>query len=136
LLSISKFAGKCQSLNSSSAVGWIFLIIGFILLVVGFAQGANAIKLTEQIFGEYASQLRGTVFWNSAGSYIVASLVCFVIGGVGLYAGSTKIVGGETATLSRPTPMVANVSQIRCGSCGTMNDIDAVFCKKCGNHLR
>ena len=127
-------------MNSWSAVGAIFLIIGFILLMVGFVQGVNAInamnQLYGQILGEYANQLRGTVFWNSAGSYIVGSLVCFVIGGVGLYAGKTQTVAGETATLSRPTPMVTNVSQIQCGSCGTMNDIDAVFCKKCGNHLR
>lgn len=28
------------------------------------------------------------------------------------------------------------VSQIRCGNCGSMNDLDAVFCKKCGQRFR
>lgn len=29
-----------------------------------------------------------------------------------------------------------SISQIQCGNCLTMNDIDAVFCKKCGNRFR
>jgi len=28
------------------------------------------------------------------------------------------------------------ISQIRCGSCGVMNDLDAVYCKKCGNQFK
>ena len=121
-------------------MGAIFLIIGFILLMVGLFQGVNAMNTISQLYGQYlgdyANELRSTIFWSVAGNYIIGSLMCFVVGGVGLVAGRTKTVGGETVTLSQPTPMVANTSQIKCGSCGTMNDIDAVFCKKCGNNLR
>jgi len=107
--------------------------------MVGLVQGVNAMNAISQFgqyLGDYANQLKIQLFWNVAGSYIIGSLVCFVAGGFGLVAGRTQTVGGETATLSQPTPMVVNTSQIKCGSCGTMNDIDAVFCKKCGNNLR
>ena len=121
-------------------MGAIFLLIGFILLVVGLVQGANAMNAMSQLYGQflgdYTNELRSTIFWSVAGNYIIGSLVCFAIGGIGLIAGRTKAVDGGTVTLPPPTPMMANTSKIQCGSCGSMNDIDAVFCKKCGNNLR
>ncbi|NHJ33140.1 MAG: hypothetical protein FK732_09765 [Asgard group archaeon] len=128
-------------MNSWSAIGTIFLVIGLILLMVGFVQGTIAIDAIDQTFGqflgEYADQLRGPVFWEAGGSLIVASLVCFVVGGVGIYAGTTtEKKNEELSILPTPGPKVNYASQIKCGSCGTMNDLDAEFCKKCGNKFR
>ena len=109
-----------------------------ILLVVGVAQGVNAVNALNQTLGQYlgeqVNQIAGTIFWNASGSYIVVSLVCFTIGSVGLYLGrNTQERIGEVTFPSSQTSKVNHASQIQCGSCGTMNDLDAVFCKKCGN---
>jgi hypothetical protein len=59
------------------------------------------------------------------------------LGGL-LYA----IIVGSKQQNSQPQQQVINIqvgtsmSQIRCGNCGTMNDIDADYCKKCANKFR
>ena len=37
---------------------------------------------------------------------------------------------------SKPQPVAAQPAANSCGSCGATNDVDAVFCKKCGTRLR
>jgi ribosomal protein L40E len=110
------------------------------LLIIGIVQGTNAMNTVNQLYGQflgdYANQLKGTLFWNAAQVYIVSSLVCFAVGGVGVIAGRNQTAGGEIITLSHPPSMVTNVSQIQCGSCGTMNDLDAIYCKKCGSQFK
>jgi len=53
-----------------------------------------------------------------------------------LASGSKRQVTHEVTNLVQNVQAGAGVSQIICGNCGTMNDIDAVYCKKCGNQLR
>ena len=115
----------------------MILLLGLILLIIVFVQGANAMEamqtLYEQFFGEDADQPRSTLFWSASGSYIVTSLVCCVVGAVGIHTGmNVEKKKGAVSIPSVPTPKVSNASQIRCGSCGTMNDLDALFCKNCG----
>jgi len=139
LLNIFKFVGGRRPISNLSTAGLIFLGIGIILFIIGLFQGAAAVNAVQQLYGsflgDYANQLAGTVFWSAAQVYIVSSLVCFAVGGVGFIAGRNQTAGEEIISLSHPTSMAVNVSQIQCGSCGTMNDIDAVFCKKCGNQF-
>jgi len=42
----------------------------------------------------------------------------------------------QTSIINEPNQIYANKSEIKCGKCGTMNDIDANFCKKCANNFQ
>ena len=37
---------------------------------------------------------------------------------------------------SRAKKKNGGISGIKCGSCGTLNDLDAVYCRKCGSQSR
>lgn len=52
-----------------------------------------------------------------------------------LAVGSRKQETNQVPNLVQNVQVGAGVSQIICGTCGSMNDIDAVYCKKCGNQL-
>jgi hypothetical protein len=42
------------------------------------------------------------------------------------------IVGAEAAPTSAPEPARSQSSRLSCSACGTSNETDAAFCKKCG----
>ena len=72
---------------------------------------------------------------------MIGAIVFFIIGGVGLIAGgSSNKTNIETTTpnvsFEMNSPNVSGKSTIVCGSCGTPNDIDAIYCKKCGQTFR
>ncbi len=63
------------------------------MLIVGIVQGVRAVQALSLLngipfVGEVTSSYSGTVFWAASGGFIVMSIVLFIIGGVGLYAGS------------------------------------------------
>jgi len=76
----------------------------------------------------------------------------FIIGGVGFIAsgsGNTPNVETPSPThqntvevlpptleINRQNTVASSKSTILCGSCNAVNDIDAVFCKKCGKQFR
>ncbi len=91
---------------------------------------------------------------NVYGPVIVAvgfSVFCLAIGGIFLVRHNRRnslkaktLVNPsstvESLTVAPTTVTVSDnnslVSQIKCERCSTLNDIDAEFCKKCGNKLR
>jgi len=129
-----------------TAIGAIFFLIALLLLVIGFVQGIRAVQ-GHQATGQspntgnsILSQLGETAFWSAGGLFIISSLIFFIIGGVGLYAGREP--EQITVKVEPDLPTVQSISneqgasQIRCGSCGTLNDLDAFFCKRCGKRFR
>ena len=42
----------------------------------------------------------------------------------------------KAEVFDEPKQISVNKSVIKCGECGTSNDIDAIFCKNCGNRFR
>lgn len=148
-----------------TAIGAIFSIIGVVILIAGLAHGLAVVNALNQTgLGQYVgSQLEGTLFWSAFESYLIGSIILFVIGGVGFYAGgsaskinveapsstitSTVETPPQTKTnnvemfpqtfeLNEPSTAVSGKSKILCGNCGAINDMDAVYCKKCGKQLR
>jgi hypothetical protein len=140
-------------MNGWQAIGAIFLCFAMILLIAGVANGLNTINALDQsMLGQYvSSQLKGTLFWRDSQLYLISSAITFVVGAISVYAGSISKVVADTPsqvdtvridltpptfTLNESNNVVLNKSKIVCGSCGTLNDIDAVYCKKCGGGLR
>jgi hypothetical protein len=42
----------------------------------------------------------------------------------------------QTMSVNEPKQTPVSKSEIKCGECGTINDLDAIFCKKCANRFR
>ena len=42
----------------------------------------------------------------------------------------------KAEVVDEPKQIPVDKSIIKCGECGTLNDIDAIFCKKCANRFR
>jgi ribosomal protein L40E len=51
------------------------------------------------------------------------------------YRSKPVVVSLESSNQTEYSKRGVGVSQIRCGSCGTMNNIDSVYCKKCANRV-
>jgi hypothetical protein len=115
----------------------IFVLIGVLFLSIGLIKGNDAMDIVGQGYDSLSAQLRSSLFWQASQYWLVASVVCFIVGGVGLYVVDPL---GDIPDLTQPPPQPvqngAGFSQIRCGACSTMNDIDAIFCKKCGLKFR
>jgi hypothetical protein len=124
--------------NNWSVVGTICFSIAFVLLFAGIGLGfaaMSAINPLSGLFGSSGDQLKNAAFMAAATPYFVGSAIMFVIGIVGMVVGSAKDEE-DTPISKEPLRVGPGVSQIRCGKCGTLNDLDAVYCKKCGSQLR
>ena len=115
----------------------IFLCIGTVILIAGFAVNPVLNGLAQTGGG----QLAATVFWMSFEPFLIGSIIMFIIGGVAFYVGERAITVNvekppQTFKINEPNTAVSGKSKILCGSCQGVNDIDAVYCKKCGKQLR
>ena len=144
-------------MNTLKAVGYIFTTFGFLLLLAGFIFGVNAYTAVSSFlinsYGQYTNSMIQTLFWASATPYFIGSVPMFIIGIVGFYAGRDmeKIVdklpsqknpirvelqSPSMNAMYRTNGAASGKSKIVCGSCGVTNDLDAVFCKKCGDQFQ
>jgi len=134
-----------------TAIGIIFTFIGFIILVLGISQIVLVYNTYNQLggMGQYLGSVMGTVVWAAFGPYFVSALAFFVIGGVGFIAGrgskadvtvsvmnETKMPASNFSYETKHPCTFQSKSTISCGNCGTINDIDAVYCKKCALKFR
>jgi len=73
-------------------------------------------------------------------SYVgIFAIGAFVSLGGLIFSLSVNSKQSKSQVISNPVQSVKfddGISQIHCGSCGTMNDIDAVYCKKCARQFR
>ncbi len=125
-------------MNNWKAVGCIFLVFGLLCFVVGLIAG-NAAANANPYIASIDPSASQALFMNAFEPYAIISLFMFAIGAVGLYAGRTSQVVSTTDPtfeMNTPNTAVSNKSTILCGSCRTVNDIDAVYCKKCGKQFR
>ena len=137
-------------------IGAIFTALGLCVLIVGLIAIAEAYSLFSA-FGVNHSSYLTTALFTAFSPYLAVCIVFFVIGGIGFWAGSSKEPDVTVAVRNETTPSYSmdapshinvsygtdnslsfssNKSVILCGSCGASNDVDAVFCKKCGNRFR
>lgn len=115
-----------------TAIGAIFSCIGVVLLIAGLARGFAIVNTLDQTgLSQYLGQLEGALFWSAFEPFLIGSIIMFIIGGVGFYAGGSA----STIEMNEPNTAVSSESKILCGSCRAINDIDAVYCKKCGKQL-
>lgn len=124
-------------MNNWSVVGTICFCIAIVLLLAGVGLGfaaMSAITPLSGLFGSSRDQLNNAAFMAAASPYLIGSAVMFVIGIIGMLVGSAK--DEDTPISKEPLRVSSGVSQIRCGKCGTLNDLDAIYCKKCGSQLR
>jgi len=146
-----------------TAIGAIFSGIGVVVLIAGLANGLSAINTLNQTgLSQYVgSQIEGTLFWSAFEQFMIVSIIMFVIGGVAFYGGGSKRkinvnTTSVTNNVDTPSPAIANKvemlpptfevtelnkavsnkSKILCGPCGAINEIDAVYCKKCGKQFQ
>ncbi len=127
-------------MNNWAAVGGICFCVAVVLLLAGVGLGFSAISAIEQnplsgYLGSYGSQIKNQVFISASTPYFVGSGVMFVIGIAGMFVGSAK-TEQVSAVSKEPLPEAVGVSHITCGRCGTLNDLDAVYCKKCSQQFR
>jgi len=135
-----------------SVIGAIFAIVGAIILIFGVAKIVEIYNIYNQygVSQFFGSSFQNTVIWTAFEPYLIGAIVFFVIGGIGFFAGSGQKTNNDAKELDNqvgfPEPNVYSQvnfsnssisykSTIICGSCGTLNDLDAVFCKKCGNNF-
>lgn len=131
----------------------IFLIIGLVVLGAGLSHSAYVVNTYNQVgLGQIlGTQLIETLFWNTFEPYLIGSIIMFIIGGIGIIAvesestpniktsstyENTVKVAPPTLEINQQKTVVSSKSTILCGSCNAINDIDAVFCKKCGTQFR
>jgi uncharacterized membrane protein len=123
-------------------LGEISSLIGIVLLIMGIVKGLMAANSElSQLLGQLlGSQVESKIFWSAFEPFLIGSIILFIIGGVGLMAGSSA----NNISLATPSPNLATIdpntissnSKIICGACGVINEIDALYCKKCGKQLR
>lgn len=140
-----------DSVKPYELIGLFFVCIGAIVVCLGLVQVYAAYNLysnsgISQLFG---SAYLNTAMWKAFEPYLLPSILCFALGGVGLAIVSSK-KEEQTKIVLKPVkdPIVdalferqANApangeSRIICGKCGAMNEMDATFCKRCGLTLR
>lgn len=136
-----------------SAIGAIFTFIGVIVLIFGVVKIAEIQNIYNQMgVGSFlGSSYVNTLIWTAFEPYMIGAIVFFIIGGVGFIAGSSQKTNNNAIELTNqsasttptnasfsinaPNKSVSGKSTIICGSCGTVNDLDAIFCKKCGTNF-
>jgi ribosomal protein L40E len=113
-------------MNAWKALGYVFTVFGIVFLTVAVIVALPVLS-SINFLGQYSTEAFLSRFIAAILPYVIAASIMFVIAAGGFYAGRPR---RTVYTRGR------NYSRIRCGECGAMNDIDAVFCKRCGNHFR
>lgn len=69
-----------------------------------------------------------------AGVFIIGAFISLagLLYSITVYSKKEKTV---VVPYSASINSAAGISQIRCGTCGTMNNVDSVYCKKCANRV-
>jgi hypothetical protein len=145
------------TMKAYTFIGAVFTVIGTAIFMVGLFLLVTAYQTYSSIGYLFQSSILNSVLITAFLPYLVGSIVFLVIGGIGFWAGKSKepdvtvAVRNETTpsyTMESPeyvnenygtdnsTNSIPNRSLILCGSCGASNDLDAVFCKICGNRFR
>lgn len=132
-------------------IGGIVVFIGLIVICLGLVKVYEVYTLysewgMKQILG---SAYLNTAMWKAFEPYLLPAILCFGLGGVGLAIGSSKkeeqtklvlkpVKDPAVDALFESQPNASNNGEWMtiCGKCSTMNEIDATFCKRCGNSLR
>ena len=113
-------------MNGWKALGYVFTVFGIVFLIVAVIVGLPVLSSINFLV-QYSSEAFLSLFIAAILPYVIIASFMFVIAAGGFYAGRTRrTVYAKGRSYSR----------IRCGECGAMNDIDAVFCKRCGEHFR
>ncbi|MGA2386828.1 MAG: zinc ribbon domain-containing protein [Candidatus Bathyarchaeia archaeon] len=129
-----------------TAIGAIFSLIGFVVLIVGVARIVQVESLYNQLgASQYLGSLENTVIWSASESYIVGSIICFIIGGVGFAAGSSANSNKPVSPAAphpvnywqpQPPPPPQQVGAVKyCSACGSPNPKENQFCGRCGKRF-
>jgi hypothetical protein len=122
-----------------TAIGAIFVLIGTVLLIAGFAHASEVISTYNQIgLGQFlGSQVESTLFWSAFEPYLIGSVITLIVGGVGFYAGGsssqTKIENTSYSTTTYSMPPPPNFKY--CVNYGTMLPDNSKFCNNCGKSV-
>ena len=113
-------------MNAWKVLGYVFTVFGILSLTVAVIAGLPVLS-SINFLGQYSTEAFLSLFIAAILPYVIVASIMFVIAAGGFYAG-------------RPCRTVytrgRSYSRIRCGECGVMNDLDAGFCKRYGNHFR
>ncbi len=114
-------------MNGWKALGYVFTMLGIVFLVIAVAAELPVLS-SINILQQFSSETFLSVFIAAIMPYLIIAFMMFVIAAGGFYAGRTRHVVYARGR--------GGYSRIRCGGCGAINDLDAEFCKKCGQHFR
>ena len=113
-------------MNAWKALGYVFTIFGILFLIVTVIAVLPVLS-SINFLAEFSAETFLSLFISAALPYVILASIMFVIAAGGFYAGRTRrVIYAKSRSSSR----------IRCGACGSMNDIDADFCKRCGTQFR
>ncbi len=113
-------------MNAWKAIGYAFTIVGILFLIVAVIAVLPVLS-SINFLAQFSAESFLSLFIAAALPYIILASIMFVIAAGGFYAGRTRrFVYAKGRSSSR----------IRCGTCGSINDMDADFCKRCGTQFR
>ena len=103
-------------MNNWTIVGVICFCIGVVVLLAGIGLGfaaMSAFDLLSGFLGTYGTQLKQTAFMATATPYLIGSAAMFIIGVVGLFAGSSQ----AKQNVYSQAPKIQG-AMAKCPSCG------------------
>ncbi len=113
-------------MNGWKALGYVFTMLGIVFLVIAVAVELPVLS-SINILQQFSSETFLSVFIAAILPYVIIASIMFVMAAGGFYAGRTHRVAYSRGR--------GGNSRIRCGGCGAMNDLDAEFCKRCGQQF-